>query len=243
MPWYGEPTLKRKACCSGCWAAPDVVPVYAGHDRHDRELGAGLAARPGRVRLLGRRCWSPPGSSSPGSWSAAKGRPSGCSARPSCPGQTRSPARARRPGPPPDRGGQGSASGDGAARPAGAAEGLRGSDRRAIAGLTPAPSLRSRPRLGQLFDQCVESLKQTDSSGRPRSNWPPPPPASRILDQREKLIDDVQASIQQLSDTLVALQRLGAGEGSSARTDPPARRTRPEPGRRQAVEERVNDLV
>lgn len=98
-------------------------------------------------------------------------------------------------------------------------------------------------RVGQLFDQCVDSLRQTDRLWQVAQQLHTPPARQPILDQREKLIEDVQASIRQLSDTLVSMQRLGAGERSSGELT----RLRDELDRSlavaKAVEERVNNLV
>jgi hypothetical protein len=64
-----------------------------------------------------------------------------------------------------------------------------------------------------------------------------------ILDQRERIVAEVQASIKQLSDTLVAIQSLGAGE----RADGQLARLRDELDQSLAVaktvEKRVSDLV
>lgn len=98
-------------------------------------------------------------------------------------------------------------------------------------------------RIGLLFDQCVESLEQTDELWNIARNLRIPAARRPILEQREKLILDVQASIKQLSDTLVALQRLGAGDSTSDHLA----QLRDELDRSlavaRAVEERIHDLV
>lgn len=98
-------------------------------------------------------------------------------------------------------------------------------------------------RVSQLFDQCVDSLQQTDRLWQVSRQLQTPAARQPILEQREKLIEDVQGSIKQISDTLVALQRLGAGERSSGELT----RLRDELDQSlavaRAVEERVNDLV
>lgn len=67
----------------------------------------------------------------------------------------------------------------------------------------------------RLFDQCVHSLRQTAELWQTAQRLSTPAARAPILEQRETLIADVQASIKQLSDTLVALQTLGAGEHST----------------------------
>ena len=98
-------------------------------------------------------------------------------------------------------------------------------------------------RVGQLFDHCVESLRQTERLWQTAQQLNTPPARKPILQQREKIIADVQASIKQLSDTLVALQTLGAGDHSHGELA----RLRDELDQSLAVaktvEERVNDLV
>jgi hypothetical protein len=63
------------------------------------------------------------------------------------------------------------------------------------------------------------------------------------LEQREKIMADVQASIKQLSDTLIALQSLGSGDNSTAELS----RIRDELDQSLAVakvvEARINSLV
>ena len=98
-------------------------------------------------------------------------------------------------------------------------------------------------RVGQLFDHCVESLRQTDRLWQTAQQLHTPAARKPILDQREKIVCEVQASIKQLSDTLVAIQSLGGGE----RADRQLSRLRDELDQSLAiaktVEERVNDLV
>ena len=110
-------------------------------------------------------------------------------------------------------------------------------------GFDTGTAIEIQARIGLLFDQCVDSLKQTDQLWQIAQQLRTPAARQPILDQREKLIADVQASIQQLSDTLVALQRLGAGEGASAHLT----RLRDELDQSlavaKAVEQRVNDFV
>lgn len=98
-------------------------------------------------------------------------------------------------------------------------------------------------RIGLLFDQCVDSLRQTDQLWQVAQRLHTPAARQPILAQREQLIADVQASIKQVSDALVALQRLGAGAGAGAQLT----RLRDELDQSlavaKAVEDRVNDLV
>lgn len=98
-------------------------------------------------------------------------------------------------------------------------------------------------RVGQLFDHCVDSLRQTDRLWQTAQQLRTVSARQPILDQRERIVDEVQASIKQLSDTLVAMQTLGAGERSEGQLA----RLRDELDQSLAiaktVEERVNDLV
>jgi len=97
--------------------------------------------------------------------------------------------------------------------------------------------------VGQMFDQCVQSLQQTLRLWQTAQKLNTTAARKPLLDQREKTIADVQASIQQLSDTLVALQTMSAGSGSTAELS----RIREELDQSLAVakvvEERVNSLV
>ena len=98
-------------------------------------------------------------------------------------------------------------------------------------------------RIGQLFDRCVESIQQTERLWQTAEKINTPAARKPILQQREKIIEEVQASIKQLSNALVALQTLGAGDRSNA----DLARLRDELDQSLAVaktvEERVNDLV
>jgi hypothetical protein len=98
-------------------------------------------------------------------------------------------------------------------------------------------------RVGELFDHCVESLCQTERLWQTAQKLNTVAARKPILHQREKIIEEIQASIKQLSDTLVALQTLGAGDRSPAELG----RLRDELDQSLAVaktvEERVNNLV
>lgn len=98
-------------------------------------------------------------------------------------------------------------------------------------------------RVGQLFDHCVESIRQTERLWQTAQELNAPAARKPILQQREKTIEEVQTSIKQLSNTLVALQTLGAGDRSHAELA----RLRDDLDQSLAVaktvEERVNDLV
>ena len=69
--------------------------------------------------------------------------------------------------------------------------------------------------VGQLFEQCVQSLEQTDQLQATASKLNSVDAREPILTQREALIAEVQASIKHLSDTLVKLQTLGTGSQST----------------------------
>ena len=97
--------------------------------------------------------------------------------------------------------------------------------------------------VGQMFDQCVHSLRQTDRLGQTARMLQTPAARKPILQQREKIISDVEASIKQLSNTLVTLQTMNSGTGSNAELA----RLRAELDQSlsvaKTVEERVNALV
>lgn len=95
----------------------------------------------------------------------------------------------------------------------------------------------------RLFDQCVHSLRQTAALWQTAGRLSTPAARAPILEQRESLIAGVQASIKQLSDTLVALQSLGNKQGSDGELD----RLREELDQSLAVakkvEERMSSLI
>lgn len=72
-----------------------------------------------------------------------------------------------------------------------------------------------RSRVNQLFEQCVQSIAQTGKLWRTARQLHAPAARQPLLNQRENIIADVQATVKQLSDTLVGVQSLGTGEGSS----------------------------
>ena len=90
--------------------------------------------------------------------------------------------------------------------------------------------------VNQLFDQCVQSLEHTAKLWQTARQLNTPAARQPILTQREKIIADVQGSIKQLSDTLVALQNLGASNGST----PELARIRDELDQSLAVAKRVD---
>jgi hypothetical protein len=100
-----------------------------------------------------------------------------------------------------------------------------------------------RSRAGLLFDQCVRSLAQTAKLWQTAQKLRTPAARQPLLDQRERLIADVQSTVKQLSDTLVGLQTLGSSEGSSTEIT----RLREELDQSLAVaktvEERVHSLL
>lgn len=69
---------------------------------------------------------------------------------------------------------------------------------------------------GQLFEQCVHSLAQTDRLWKTARGLHTKSARLPILEQREKMIADVQATVKQLSDTLANLQTLNPGGNPSA---------------------------
>jgi hypothetical protein len=73
-----------------------------------------------------------------------------------------------------------------------------------------------RARVEELFNQCVHSLGQTDKLWSTAQRLNSPAARKPLLAQREKIIAEVQATVKQLSETLVGLQSLGSRQGPSA---------------------------
>jgi len=73
-----------------------------------------------------------------------------------------------------------------------------------------------RARVEELFDQCVHSLGQTNKLWSTAQRLNSPAARRPLLAQREKIIAEVQATVKQLSETLVGLQSLGSRQGPSA---------------------------
>ena len=69
-------------------------------------------------------------------------------------------------------------------------------------------ALEVRTKVQQLFDQSVHSLEQTLKLGDTAAQLRMPAARKPILDQREKVLDEVKAGIKQLGGTLAALQSL-----------------------------------
>ena len=107
----------------------------------------------------------------------------------------------------------------------------------------PGSVVDIRSRVGDLFDQCVESLSQTERLWQTAGKLNTPDARKPLLQQRERIIHDVQASIKQVSSALVALQSLGAG----GPTHDELERLRDDLDQSlsvaKTVEERVNNLV
>jgi hypothetical protein len=75
-----------------------------------------------------------------------------------------------------------------------------------------ATDVEVRARVRQLFDHSVRSLESTMKLHETARQLQLPEARKPLLDQREQILSDVHAGIKQLGTTLVALQRLGAGE-------------------------------
>lgn len=83
-------------------------------------------------------------------------------------------------------------------------------------GAVNAPAVvEVRSRVRQLFDYSVRSLEQTQQLGDTAKILHLPEARKPLLEQRERIIADVQAGIKQLGDTLATLQRLGTGDSSN----------------------------
>lgn len=80
---------------------------------------------------------------------------------------------------------------------------------------TAAAAIDIQSMVSQLFDQCVRSLRQTADLWDTARQLTTPAAKAPILEQRERVIRDVQGSIRQLSDALVSLRTLGQGNGST----------------------------
>jgi hypothetical protein len=73
-----------------------------------------------------------------------------------------------------------------------------------------------RARVDELFNQCVHSLAQTDKLWNTARRLNSLAARKPLMAQREKIIAEVQATVKQLSETLVGLQSLGSRQGPSA---------------------------
>lgn len=69
-----------------------------------------------------------------------------------------------------------------------------------------------RSRVQQLFDHSLRSLERTLGLYATARQLQLPEARRPLLDERERILADVQAGIRQLGTTLVALQQLGAGD-------------------------------
>ena len=72
-----------------------------------------------------------------------------------------------------------------------------------------------RSRVQQIFDSSVRSLEQTLQLGDTAKILQLPEARKPLLEQREKIIADIQAGVKQLGTTLAALQQLGTGAQSA----------------------------
>jgi len=72
-----------------------------------------------------------------------------------------------------------------------------------------------RSRVQQIFESSVRSLEQTLQLGDTAKILHLPEARKPLLEQREKIIADIQAGVKQLGGTLAALQRLATGTQSS----------------------------
>jgi hypothetical protein len=72
-----------------------------------------------------------------------------------------------------------------------------------------------RSRVQQIFDQTIRSLEQTLRLGDTAKQLSMPAARKPLLQQREKIIADVEACTKQIGGTLAALQRLDSGDRSN----------------------------
>ncbi len=72
-----------------------------------------------------------------------------------------------------------------------------------------------RGSVNQLFEQCVHSLAQTDKLWQSARRLQTKSARRPMLEQREKMIADVQSTVKQISETLANLQTLNSGGNAS----------------------------
>ena len=72
-------------------------------------------------------------------------------------------------------------------------------------------------KVTELFEHCVELLEQTIQLWQTASKLNTEAAKKPILAQRETIIEDIQQSVQQVSNTLVGLKQLSSSEASIAR--------------------------
>jgi hypothetical protein len=96
-----------------------------------------------------------------------------------------------------------------------------------------------RARVNQLFEQCVQSLEQSGRLWQTAQRLHTPAARQPLLGQRERIIEDVQATVKQISETLVGLQTLGTSHSSSRELT----RLREELDQSLAVAKTVEDRV
>jgi acyl-CoA reductase-like NAD-dependent aldehyde dehydrogenase len=66
-------------------------------------------------------------------------------------------------------------------------------------------------RVRQIFDSSVRALEQTLQIGDTAKQLRMAEARKPLLDQRERVIKDIQAAVKQLGGTLAALQRMDTG--------------------------------
>ncbi|HZO53208.1 MAG TPA: hypothetical protein VFB63_10845 [Bryobacteraceae bacterium] len=100
-----------------------------------------------------------------------------------------------------------------------------------------------RSRVREIFESSVRSLEQTLQLGNTAKILHLPEARKPLLEQREKIIAEIQAGIKQLGNTLAALQHLG----SAAQSTRELARLRDELDQSlqiaSRVEERLNSLL
>jgi hypothetical protein len=96
-----------------------------------------------------------------------------------------------------------------------------------------------RSRVQQIFNQTIRSLEQTLRLGDTAKQLSMAAARKPLLQQREKIIADVEACTKQLGDTLAALQTLGSG----ARSENALSRLRDELDQSLQIASRVEDRL
>ncbi len=98
-------------------------------------------------------------------------------------------------------------------------------------------------RVTDLFEHCVELLEQTIQLWKTAAKLNTDAARQPILDQRESIIEDIQKSVLQVSDTLIGLKQLGSTEASANRLKEMRAELDQSLSVARSVEDRVNRMM
>jgi hypothetical protein len=98
-------------------------------------------------------------------------------------------------------------------------------------------------KVTELFEHCVELLEQTIQLWKTAAKLNTETAKKPILAQRETIIEDIQQSVQQVSNTLVGLKQMNSNESSTARLKQMRVELDQSLDVARTVEERVNRLM